>query len=76
MPELDGYEATMEIRRREQGMRRIPIVALTAKPAATFDDAAVFAGCSGFIAKPIDTSALLTAISHWLLVATKQLPQS
>ena len=60
MPEMDGYEATREIRRREQGTgRHIRIIALTA--GVTQEDRAMClaAGMDGYIAKPIDSDELL-----------------
>jgi CheY-like chemotaxis protein len=55
MPELDGFEATREIRAREErtGQRRVPIVAMTAR-AFTEDRAQCQAvGMDDFLAKPL-----------------------
>ncbi len=64
MPELDGLSATRAIREREreQGQRRLPIIAMTAN-ALTEDRQRCFeAGMDGYIAKPISLAALESEI--------------
>lgn len=64
MPEMNGVEATGEIRRREQenGQTRTPIVAVTANVMQEQVDAYLAAGMDGVVAKPIDMTALLQAM--------------
>jgi signal transduction histidine kinase len=66
MPELDGYEATMEIRRREQGMRRIPIVALTAHAMKDDDLRCKAAGMDDYLTKPLDRKRLQSCLEQYL----------
>jgi CheY-like chemotaxis protein len=66
MPELDGYEATQEIRRHEaehRQIRRVPIIALTANAMSGDQDRCLAAGMDGYISKPIDLAELMEAIS-------------
>ncbi|RYZ83631.1 MAG: hybrid sensor histidine kinase/response regulator, partial [Proteobacteria bacterium] len=65
MPELDGYEATVEIRNLENENSAIPIVALTAS--ATTDAAArcISSGMNGVITKPIRPHALSAALLQY-----------
>jgi CheY-like chemotaxis protein len=74
MPDMDGYETMTAIRKRPQSAD-VPIIAITGKVGGE-RERCIAAGASDYIPEPIDTSALLTAISHWLLAATKHLPQS
>jgi two-component system, sensor histidine kinase and response regulator len=66
MPELDGYEATREIRRREVGRGRIPIVALTAHAMKGADEECTAAGMDGYLSKPIDRSLLADTLERFL----------
>jgi CheY-like chemotaxis protein len=52
MPELDGWEATRQIRAVEGG-RHVPIIAVTAQAMLGDDVRALAAGCDGYIPKPI-----------------------
>ena len=64
MPEMDGLQATREIRRWEAGSSRIPIIALTAHAMADDEHRCLEAGMDGYLAKPIDAAALRKALSR------------
>jgi signal transduction histidine kinase/NO-binding membrane sensor protein with MHYT domain/ActR/RegA family two-component response regulator len=65
MPRMNGIQAAGEIRRieREQGLGRVPIVALTANVMNHQVQEYLAAGMDGFVAKPIQLSELLTALA-------------
>jgi signal transduction histidine kinase/ActR/RegA family two-component response regulator len=61
MPEVDGYEATREIRRMPE-RATLPIIALTAKASKSDRARAIAAGANDFLVKPADTHELVTTI--------------
>jgi signal transduction histidine kinase/ActR/RegA family two-component response regulator len=64
MPEMDGWAATIEIRRLEQtGAARIPIIAMTAQTMTGDRDRCFAAGMDGFVSKPIRLPELFAAIA-------------
>jgi PAS domain S-box-containing protein len=66
MPEMDGLEATAEIRRREaNGKTHLPIVALTAHAFAEDRVRCLDAGMDDFVAKPLEPVGLYEAIIRW-----------
>ena len=65
MPEMDGYTAMREIRRRAH-FARLPIIALTAKAMRDDRDKCLAAGANDYIAKPLDVEKLLSLIRVWM----------
>jgi signal transduction histidine kinase/DNA-binding response OmpR family regulator len=72
MPEMDGFEATAEIRKREaQSGTRIPIVALTASAIEGDRERCLAAGMDDYLAKPFTAEQMKTALVTWLGPATR-----
>jgi CheY-like chemotaxis protein len=65
MPEMDGYE-TMQVIRQNALFRRLPIIALTAKAMKGDREKCLEAGASEYLAKPVNTEQLLSALRMWL----------
>jgi CheY-like chemotaxis protein/signal transduction histidine kinase len=65
MPEMDGYEATIEIRKNPR-WRKLPIIAVTAKAMKDDQERCLQAGSNDYLAKPIDLDRLFSLIRVWL----------
>jgi HAMP domain-containing protein/CheY-like chemotaxis protein/signal transduction histidine kinase len=65
MPEMDGYQTIEKIRQNE-AYRRLPIIALTAKAMKGDREKCLQAGASDYLAKPVNTEQLLSALRMWL----------
>ena len=72
MPVMDGYAATEEIRRREQGQRRTPIVAFTASAASSGRERCFRAGMDDFIEKPIRSNELIDVLQRWVAPPSRE----
>jgi PAS domain S-box-containing protein len=66
MPELDGYECTRAIRRREQGGPRVPIIAMTANAMASDRERCLQAGMDDYLSKPVQLTSLQQSLEKWL----------
>jgi two-component system, sensor histidine kinase and response regulator len=66
MPVMDGYEATLEIRKLEPPLRNLPVIALTANAMEGDRDRCLAAGMDGFISKPVTAGAIAAVLQRWL----------
>jgi CheY-like chemotaxis protein len=67
MPEMNGHEATLEIRRAEEGTgRHVPIVGVTAHAQKGDRERCIEAGMDDYLSKPISPKALLAKVQRWL----------
>lgn len=67
MPEMDGFEATRQIRRQEVLTgRRVPIIAMTAHAMQGDRDACVAAGMDDYVTKPVELEELRRVLGCWL----------
>ena len=72
MPEMDGFEATAEIRKQEaKSDRRTPIVALTASAIEGDREQCLASGMDDYVPKPFTTDQMRSALVTWLSSATR-----
>ncbi|WP_256012855.1 response regulator [Desertivirga xinjiangensis] len=65
MPEMDGYEAILEIRKQSR-FTKLPIIALTAKAMKNDRDKCIEAGANDYISKPVEVGKLVSMMRVWL----------
>jgi len=66
MPEMDGYEAAAEIRRRHAHDRHVPVIAMTAKAIQGDRERCLKAGMDDYISKPVRMEDLEAALARWV----------
>jgi CheY-like chemotaxis protein len=68
LPGMDGLAATRALK-ANPATRHLTIIALTAHAMKGDEQAALSAGCDGYLAKPIDTRAFVATITRFLALA-------
>jgi CheY-like chemotaxis protein len=66
MPEMDGYEATVVIRKREPKGRRVPVIAMTANALPGDRERCLAAGMDDYVTKPLKRDEVEAALSRWV----------
>lgn len=73
LPGIDGYEATRQIRLRDDGMGRTPVIALTAAAMSGERERCMDAGMDDYLTKPVQADELHEKLRHWI---SRRLPDS
>jgi len=66
MPEMDGFQATRQIREQESLTRRVPILAMTANAMQGDRERCLECGMDDYLAKPVTLDGLKNALHRWL----------
>jgi CheY-like chemotaxis protein len=76
MPEVDGYEATKMIRKREsltgKAGHRVPIIALTAHALEGDRELCLAAGMDDYLSKPFNSSQIASVLQKWTQLSNDQ----
>ncbi len=68
MPEMDGFEATRQIRSAQGEGRHVPIIAMTANTMQSDKDACFAAGMDDFLSKPVGRAVLAAVLEKWQMI--------